>query len=166
LLSKKDYPGGDSYGEHFVCRDAIYAGRSVLVLDASAKLMNYDVRKGFEDLGAIRADRFTTDRQNKMLLLSNGRRRHVVGRLGRGPSLETDLEGRPKKGEELSSGSWRIERHKTFMPPRGSRVKWDVERAGFQPRRLRSGGKSLIAVTSSVALILEPRVIPLVSRAE
>ena len=26
---------------------------SVLVLDASAKLMNYDVRKGFEDLGAI-----------------------------------------------------------------------------------------------------------------
>ena len=60
--------------------------------------------------------------------------------------LETDLEGVPKKGEELSSGSWRIERHKTFMPPRGSRVKmWSV--------RVSSRAVCDLAVNPSVLLL-------------
>ena len=163
LLSKLDYGDDQALEERVVANDALYVGRSLLVVDKGRKVLNFESRKGFENLGDIQADVFTTDEDNETLLLSRGWNNRVVGKLERGPKISNKLEGVPENGTGLSSGPWKFDRQNRFMPPRGSQQQWDVERAGFSPRRLRSGGKRMIVVTSSIILVVEPRALSLIS---
>ncbi|TVR42932.1 MAG: hypothetical protein EA402_10795 [Planctomycetota bacterium] len=162
LLPKDVGPEGLTPTQQMVAQDGFHAGHGFFILDESEAVWLID-RRGFQELGRVAADVICTDEGEQTLYLARGRNRDIVARLDRGPRLVTNLGPHPGQGRELPSGMWRIDGRNQFSPGRGGRQRWDEDKAGFSPRRLRAGGQSLVVVTQSVILVLEPRALPLVA---
>jgi hypothetical protein len=79
-----------------------------------------------------------------------------------GPRLS---EVRPAATQEMPSGPWRLEGDHRFIVPKGKQYRWDGERLGFWPVRLRSPeGSGLLIVARSLLIELSPEAAKVIGR--
>lgn len=152
--------------ETWVPRDAYLAGRNLVILDQRGRVYADAGRRGWEDLGRVPgAWSLSMSPDESTLTISRRHHREILAALDRG-EIVTDIPWRDQRGQDLPHGRWRVERERRFVvPPSATQLEWDSEAIGFNISRLQgTESATLLAITASVVLSLDPKTAKVVGR--
>lgn len=137
--------------------DATRLGRTPLVLTRGGGVFARDRRDTWQELGRTPgADHICTVEGQSGPFLAD-RHNNPLAMIKPGPEVAEPPPG--AVAEDLGHGDWTVRWNGHFSPPgRLQTYRWNEERFGFAPERLRGIGRShLLAFTPCVVLVLDPR---------
>lgn len=140
----------------FFIQDGWRFGAMTMLLDDRGRVLSSGKKKGdWTEIGVIPAgDRFAMAARTPIVVGPPDNL--ALGTLTPGPKAVAQVPDGLAKAEEMPPGPWRIEDATTFSLPRGKRLRWDSDRIGFEPLRLRSPeGAGLFVVTRTALLELQ-----------
>jgi len=143
-------------------QDAWRFGPTTMLLEQDRRVLASGRKRGeWQDLGRVHeADAFAL--AGTTAVLAGGGRRQGLRSILAGPRLGEVSSG---DTQEMPGGPWRLERDGRFVVPKGKQYRWDGERVGFWPVRLRSPESSgLLVVARSLLIELTPEAAKVIGR--
>ena len=146
----KEYGRPSELAARLDLQDAWRFGPTTVLLEQDRQVLASGRKRGeWQDLGRVpEADGFAL--AGEAAVLAGGVPRQAVRGIVAGPRLS---EVRSAATQEMPNGPWRLEADGRFIVPKGRQYRWDGERVGFWPVRLRSPESSGLLVVARSLLI-------------